>query len=109
MRILFDQGTPVPLRRHFDLHQIETAYERGWDSLKNGELLSQAEANGFDVLVTTDQSLKYQQNLDNRRISIVVITTTSWPRIQRSIASVIEAVESVAIGTYIEVAIESDS
>ena len=105
MRILFDQGTPVPLRKHLDSHQIETAYERGWDSLRNGELLSQAEANGFDVLVTTDQSLKYQQNLDNRKISIVVITTTSWPRIQRSIASVIDAVESATLGSYIEIAI----
>ena len=109
MRILFDQGTPAPLRKHLVSHQIETAYERGWGSLQNGELLSQAEANGFEVLVTTDQNLKYQQNLNTRQISIVVLTTTSWPRIQRSIATVIEAVESATTGSYIEIAIRSDS
>ena len=109
MRILFDQGTPVPLRKHLGSHQIETAFERGWSSLQNGELLSQAEANGFEVLVTTDQNLKYQQNLDTRQIAIVVITTTSWPRIQRSLAAVIDAVESATTGGYIEIAIGSDS
>ena len=72
MRILFDQGTPVPLRKHLVSHQIETAYEQGWGSFQNGELLTQAEANGFEVLVTTDQNLKFQQNLSSRRISIIV-------------------------------------
>jgi hypothetical protein len=109
VRILFDQGTPVPLRKHLVSHHIETAYERGWASLQNGELLSQAEANGFEVMVTTDQNLKYQQNLDTRQIAIVVITTTSWPRIQRSLAAVVDAVESATTGSYIEIAIRSDS
>ncbi len=109
MRILFDQGTPVPLRKHLVSHQIETAYERGWGAFQNGELLSQAEANGFEVLVTTDLNLKYQQNLQTRRISIVVLTTTSWPRIQLSIAAVIDAVESATSGSYIEITIRSDS
>ena len=109
MRILFDQGTPVPLRRHLLSHQIETAYERGWGSLQNGELLNQAEANGFDVLVTTDQNLKYQQNLDSRRISIVVITTTSWPRIQQSVVAVVDAIDSATTGSYTEIAIRSDT
>ena len=109
MRILLDQGTPVPLRRHLLSHQIETAYERGWGSLQNGELLNQAEANGFDVLVTTDQNLKYQQNLDSRRISIVVITTTSWPRIQQSVVAVVDAIDSATAGSYTEVTIRSDT
>jgi hypothetical protein len=94
---------------HLDPHQVETVYERGWSSLKNGELLIQAEASGFDVLVTTDQNLKYQQNLSSRRIAIVLMTTTSWPRIQRSLGSVVKAVESAAIGSYIEIAIASGS
>jgi len=75
---------------------------------KNGELLSEAEAAGFDVLITTDQNLKYQQNLGSRRISVVVITTTSWPRIQRSTSSILEAVESATPGSYFEVAISSN-
>ncbi len=83
MRVLFDQGTPVPLRKHLCTHQITTAYELGWGSLKNGELLQQAQEHGFDVMVTTDQNLKYQQNLANRKITIVVLSATSWPRIQK--------------------------
>ena len=109
MRILFDQGTPVPPRKHIDAHQVETAFERGRSSLQNGELLSLAEENRFDVLVTTDQNLKYQQNLKRRRISIVVITTTSWPRIQRSLPKIIHAIESVTMGSYVEVTVGSGS
>lgn len=63
MKILFDQGTPVPLRRSLPKHEVATAFERGWAALQNGELLSAAEAEGFEVLVTTDQNLRYQQNL----------------------------------------------
>lgn len=59
MRILFDQGTPVPLRNHLVTHQISTAFELGWSRVENGELLKLAEEGGFEVLVTTDQNLKY--------------------------------------------------
>jgi hypothetical protein len=82
LKILFDQGTPVPLRGHISAHRVSTAYELGWATLKNGELLAAAENNGFDVLVTTDTNLQYQQNLTQRKIAIVVLSTTSWPRIQ---------------------------
>ena len=109
MQILFDQGTPAPLRRHITPHQVETAFERGWDTSQNGQLLSQAAQHGFDVLVTTDQNLKYQQNLKERQISVVVITTTSWPRIQRSLSDVIQAIESATPGSYVEVFVRSDS
>jgi predicted nuclease of predicted toxin-antitoxin system len=92
VRILFDQGTPVPLRKHLSAHQVVTIFELGWNHLKNGELLQKAEENGFSVLVTTDQNLRYQQNLAGRKIAIVVLTTTSWPRIERAVASVAKAV-----------------
>ena len=59
LKILFDQGTPVPLRKHLE-HQVSTAYEQQWDALSNGDLLTAAESEGFDVLVTTDQNLQYQ-------------------------------------------------
>ena len=76
MRVLFDQGTPVPLRKHLPVHHVSTAHELGWDNLKNGELLQQAEDSGFEVLVTTDQNLRYQQYLTKRVIAVVVLTTT---------------------------------
>jgi hypothetical protein len=66
VRILLDQGTPAPLRRALAGHSVSRVYEEGWDKLKNGELLAAAEG-PFDVFVTTDQSLRYQQNLGGRR------------------------------------------
>ena len=105
MRVLFDQGTPVPLRDHLQHHSIRTAFELGWSALKNGELLAQAEAEGFEALVTTDRNLKYQQNLADRRIAIVVLSTTSWPRIQASASLVLRAIDSVVPGGYAEVPI----
>jgi len=70
VRVLFDQGTPAPLRRHLPLHSVETTHERGWATLRNGDFLRAAENAGFEVLITTDQHLQYQQNLAERRIGI---------------------------------------
>lgn len=105
MRVLFDQGTPVPLRQSLTRHDVATAYERGWSALKNGELLGVAEKEGFEVLVTTDSNLKYQQNLTSWRIAIVVLSTPSWPRIQRAIAAVVHAINGASEGSYTEVKI----
>ena len=105
MRVLFDQGTPVPLRESLTRHEVATAYERGWSNLSNGELLDTAEQDTFTVFVTTDLSLKYQQNLSARRIAIVALTSTSWPRIQRAIGAVVRAIDGAAEGTYTEVEI----
>ena len=81
-------GTPAPLRRVLIGHSVETAYERGWSSLKNGELIAAAVEAGFDVFVTTDTNLRYPQNPTHRALSIVVLMTTRWPRIQRSVQAV---------------------
>ncbi len=95
----------MPLRRSLTQHEVATAYERGWAKLKNGELLEAAENEGFAVLVTTDANLKYQQNLSARRIAIVVLTSTSWPRIQRAISAVVRVINEVSEGSYTEVEI----
>ena len=105
MRILFDQGTPVPLRESLRQHEVSTAFERGWSELKNGELLDAAERDGFAVLVTTDSKIKFQQNLSSRRIAIVALLTTSWPRIERAIPVVVNAISAAAPGSYTEVEI----
>ena len=105
MRVLFDQGTPAPLRQSLAGHEVTTAYERGWSTLKNGELLSAAEAAGYEVLVTTDTNFKYQQNLASRKVAIVVLGTTSWPRIRAAIGKVAAAVSAAAPGSYVDVAI----
>ena len=80
MKILLDHGTPAPLRRALTDHSVVTAYEKGWAGFTNGELLSAAER-AFDVFVTTDQNLRYQQNLAGRQLAILVLPTTSWPRL----------------------------
>ena len=103
MRILFDQGTPVPLRRHLHPHPVDTIAERGWSELQNGDLLDQAEADGYQALITTDQNLKYQQNLTGRAIRILVLTTTSWPRIRKNVDRVLVALDELEEGGYAEV------
>jgi hypothetical protein len=87
---------------------VFTAYELGWATLKNGELLGSAEEQGFDVLVTTDTNLRYQQNLSARRIAVIVLSTTSWPRIRLAIEHVTSAVNAASVGTYAEVSIPQD-
>jgi len=104
MRILFDQETPVPLRRHLTRHVVDTAFERGWSSLYNGELLDVAEQEGYDLLMTTDQNLRDQQHLADRPLAIIVLPSTSWPRIQMRIDTIQAAVESIIPGGYQEIA-----
>ena len=105
MRVLFDQGTPVPLRAFLVSHEVVTAHECGWSQLENGDLLSAAEAADFEALVTTDQNLKYQQNLSGRKIAVVVLSTTNWPRIKAAVHLVVAAVDNVTPGAFIEVRI----
>lgn len=78
MRVLFDQGTPVPIAYALSGHTVKTAGEMGWDTLANGDLFCAAETAGFDVLVTTDKNLAYQQNLKGCRIPIVVLGRNKW-------------------------------
>ena len=100
MKILFDQGTPAPLKNHLPGHTVSTAYIHGWSQLKNGDLLNAAEADGFELLNSTAQDLEYQQNLENRRIAIIVLTTTSWPRIKHQVDVILAAIDSVNPGSY---------
>jgi hypothetical protein len=105
MKLLFDQGTPVPLRRYLLNHVAETAYEKGWNDISNGELLKSAEAAGFDALITTDQNLRYQQNLSGRKIAIVVLMTTSWPRIRKQATAITQIIDDLQPGDYVEIPI----
>ena len=97
MRILLDHGTPAPLRKAFKDHFVATAYEKGWAGLTNGELLAAAEG-AFDVFVTTDQNLRYQQNLAGRQLAILVLPTTSWPRLSPHDAEIAAAAVALRPG-----------
>jgi hypothetical protein len=105
MRILFDQGTPVPLRRSLTGHDVATAYELGWSTVTNGDLIRLAEQEGYELLITTDTNLRYQQNLNGRSIAILVITTTSWPRIRQVTERIVAAIAMINRGSYEELLI----
>jgi hypothetical protein len=103
MKVLFDQGTPAPLRRQLVSHEVHTVFERGWSELKNGELLATAILHGYEVLVSTDQSLRHQHDLRKLRLGIVVLMTTSWPKISNNTSAVATAIANVKAGSVIEV------
>lgn len=105
MRVLFDQGTPVPLRSYLARHHVSTVYNLGWSELRNGDLLGRAEESGYEAFVTTDQNLRYQQNLPGRRLAIAVLMTTSWPRIERHVTDVVIRIDGLQQGGYLEIMI----
>jgi hypothetical protein len=105
MRILFDQGTPVPLRKFLPGHIIKTAYQEGWSTLLNGDLLRVAEEAGFDLLLTADKSLAYQQNLAGRKIAIVALGRNRWSLIQPELERIVDAVNRAKPGSYMLVEI----
>lgn len=84
---------------------METVFECGWSTLKNGELLAKSEEEGFDVFVTTDKNLSKQQNLSGRKLAIVVLSSTSWPRIQAAVVPIQQAIETALPGSFHEVRI----
>jgi len=105
MRILFDHGTPAPLAACLEGHTVTKALERGWDRTVNGLLLSVAEAAGFDVLLTTDRNMRYQQNLSGRRIALVILGNQEWPHVKLHVERIAAAVNACKPGTLIEVEI----
>jgi len=103
MLILFDQATPVPIRPYLKGHAVRTAAQQGWDKLRNGDLLTAAEEAGFEILLTTDKNMRYQQNLAGRKIAIVVLGRQQWPQLQPHVQRVAEAVDAAIAGSYVEV------
>lgn len=102
MRILFDQGTPVPLRHALAGHEVATTWHRGWSLLSNGDLLAVAEGEGFDLLVTTDQNLRHQQNVADHRLAILVLMAANWPAIERHAATIAAVALAMRTGEYRE-------
>ena len=106
MLVLFDNGTPRTLARYLiDHHAVTEARARGWEELENGELLTRAEAAGFEVLVTTDRNLPRQQNLKGRKIATVVLGKGRWSLMKPHVARIVAAVNAAEPGSYAEVEI----
>ena len=105
MLILLDHSTPAPLRYALSGHIVVEAIERGWERLANGELLTIAESSGFDILITADKNIRYQQNLSGRKISLIVLGNAQWPTLRRYTSRIAEAVNAATPGSCAEVEI----
>jgi len=102
MRILFDHGTPSGIARS---REVTEAIERGWGRISNGELLTAAEAAGFELLLTTDKNIRYQQNLKGRKIAIVVLGNSAWRMVRIHLDRIAVAVNEATPGSYSEIEI----
>ena len=105
MKILFDNGTPKPIARSLIGHEVTFARQIGWHELGNGELIQQAEDAGYEVLLSTDKNIRYQQNLTGRKIALVILGNPQWPLVQLHLERIVSAVNACTAGSYIEVEI----
>ena len=103
MKILFDANTPAPLAWFLRGHEVVRADELGWQGLENGALLDAAEQAGFDLLLTCDQNVRYQQNLAGRKLAVVILTSNHWPTLRRVAARIATAVDFVQTGQIVRV------
>ena len=99
MKILFDHGTPKPIAGSLAGHEITFARQIGWHGLGNGELIQQAEEGEYDVLLSTDKNIQYQQNLIGRKIALVVPGNSQWPVVQLYLERIVTAVNASEPGS----------
>jgi len=104
-RILLDQNVPLGLRRSLSPHEVVVARQMGWSRLSNGDLIRAADENGFDILITCDRNIPYQQNLSGRRIALIEMTTGAWHVVRNYLDRVVAAVDAAAPGSYTTVTI----
>jgi hypothetical protein len=105
MRILFDHNTPRGVAHHLVGHEVTKAKERGWDRLANGDLLAAAEEAGFDVLLTADKNMSYQQSPSGRKIALVVLGNSPWRLVRLHLDEIAAVVNAATSGSYAKVEI----
>jgi len=105
MKILFDNGTPKPIAHRLIGHEVAFTRQIGWHELGNGELIQQAEDAGYEVLLSTDKNIRYQQNLRGRKIALVILGNPQWPIVQLYMERIVAAVNACTAGSYTEVVI----
>ena len=99
-RILLDEGVPIGVRGLLIMHDVPSAAEVGWAGLTNRDQIVAADDAGYEVMITADQNIRYQQNLAKRRISLVVLTMNHWDRIRANAEAFIPAVDAATPGSY---------
>ena len=101
MRIVFDKNVPVGVRRFLSKHEVRTFVQMQWHpQLENGKLLQAAESSGFDVMVTSDQNIRYQQNLTGRKLALAVLGSNIWPVVRDHGAAIAAKVDAARPGSY---------
>ena len=103
MKILFDNGTPKPIARSLTGHEVTFARKIGWHGLENGELIQKAEEGGYEVLLSTDKNIRYQQNVAGRKIALVILGNSQWPNVRLYLDRIAAAVNACTPGSYAEV------
>jgi hypothetical protein len=101
LHVLLDKNVPYGTRHFLHKHKVETVDDRGWACIPNGDLIRTAEAAGFDVVITADQNIVYQQNLKERRIALVIIGSNIWPIVRSHAAEITSQVEAARPGSYV--------
>lgn len=99
-RILLDEGVPIGVRSLIIGFSVEAVHEIGWSGLTNGVLIAAAEEAGFEVMITADQNIRYQQNLTGRKLALVVLTTNHWDTIRANGQDILPAVEAAKAGSF---------
>jgi hypothetical protein len=105
MKILFDNGTPKPIAFSLEGHEVTHSRQIGWHEMKNGELIERAEEAGYEVLLSTDKNIRYQQNLRGRKIALVILGNQQWPLVKLHLDKIAAAVNACTPGSYVEVEI----
>lgn len=105
MRVLFDKSAPYGLARYLEDHTVSTAEDCGWGRLENGDLLTVAEQSGYELFLTADKNLRYQQNLAGRKISLVVLGQSPWPLVRQHIPAIVATVDAAKPGGFVEIEI----
>ncbi len=105
MNVLLDECVPAPLRKLLTQHACRTVQQCGWAGISNGALITKAELEKFDLFPTADQNLSYQQNLKNRMIAILLLSTNKWRPIKAAMPQILAAIESMQPGEFREIAV----
>jgi hypothetical protein len=103
MKIRFDNGTPRSIARCLTGHEVTYARRIGWHELENGDLIRQAEEAGYEVLLSTDKNIQYQQNLKDRKIALVILSNQQWPAVRLHLDQIALAVNAATPGSFTEV------
>ena len=100
MRVLLDHNIPTGVARSLIGHEVTEAIDRGWETISNGALIADAEEAGFDVLLTADKQIRYQQNLKGRRIAVIVVSNSTWRILRKHLDRVTGAVNAATPGSF---------